>query len=98
MTQEDKTVFEHLINRICGGIYLDISYCQVQSRIKSSKVASQKAKELSADPAFKASLGWYQNWKQHHSISFCTKATLAQRLPGNMLDTPCLVSLTWTRH
>ena len=44
----------------------------------------QKAKELSADPAFKASLGWYQNWKRHHSVSFRAKTTLAQRLPDDL--------------
>ena len=44
----------------------------------------QKAKELSADPAFKASLGWYQNWKRCHSVSLRAKTTLAQRLPDDM--------------
>ena len=44
----------------------------------------QKAKELSADPAFKASLGWYQNWKRRHSVSFRAKTTLAQRLPDDL--------------
>ena len=44
----------------------------------------QKAKELSTDPAFKASLGWYQNWKRRHSVSFRAKTTLAQRLPDDM--------------
>ena len=44
----------------------------------------QKAKELSADPAFKASLGWYQNWKRRHSVSLRAKTTLAQRLPDDM--------------
>ena len=44
----------------------------------------QKAKELSADPGFKASLGWYQNWKRRHSVSFRAKTTLAQRLPDDM--------------
>ena len=29
-----------------------------------------KVKELCSDPEFKASLGWYQNWKKHHAISF----------------------------
>ena len=44
----------------------------------------QKAKELSANPAFKASLGWYQNWKRRHSVSFHAKTTLALRLPDDM--------------
>ena len=44
----------------------------------------QKAKELSADPAFKTSLGWYQNWKRRHSVSLRAKTTLAQRLPDDM--------------
>ena len=44
----------------------------------------QKAKELSADPGFKASLGWYQNWKRRHSVSLRAKTTLARRLPDDM--------------
>ena len=43
-----------------------------------------KAKEFSTDPAFKASLGWYQNWKRRHSVSLRVKTTLAQRLPQDM--------------
>ena len=43
-----------------------------------------KAKEFSTDPAFKASLGWYQNWKRRHSVSLSAKTTLAQRLPEDM--------------
>ena len=45
-----------------------------------------KAKELSTDPEFKASLGWYSNWKRRHSISMRTKTSLAQRLPADMED------------
>lgn len=45
-----------------------------------------KAKELSTNPEFKASLGWYNDWKRRHSISMRTKTTLAQRLPANMED------------
>ena len=45
-----------------------------------------KAKELSIDPEFKASLGWYNDWKRRHSISMRTKTTLAQRLPADMED------------
>ena len=36
-----------------------------------------KAKELSDDPAFKASRGWYEKWKRRHSVSMQTKTTLA---------------------
>ena len=43
-----------------------------------------KAKEFSEDPEFKASLGWYQKWKRRHSVSLCTKTTLAQRLPEDL--------------
>ena len=43
-----------------------------------------KVKELSTDPSFKASLGWYQNWKRRHSVSLRTKTTLAQRLPEDL--------------
>ena len=45
-----------------------------------------KAKELGIDPEFKESLGWYSNWKHHHSISMRTKTSLAQRLPADMED------------
>lgn len=45
-----------------------------------------KAKELSTSPEFKASLGWYTNWKRHHAISMRTKTTLAQRLTADMED------------
>jgi len=43
-----------------------------------------KAKELSTNPSFKASLGWYQNWKRRHSVSLRTKTTLTQRLPEDL--------------
>ena len=43
-----------------------------------------KAKELADNPEFKASLGWYQNWKRRHSVSMRTKTTLAQRLLNDM--------------
>ena len=43
-----------------------------------------KAKELSDDPAFKASRGWYEKWKRRHSVSMRTKTTLAQRLPADL--------------
>ena len=45
-----------------------------------------KVKELSTDPEFKASLGWYSNWKRRHSISMRAKTSLAQRLPADMED------------
>ena len=43
-----------------------------------------KAKELSSNPEFKASIGWYNNWKRHHTVSMRAKTTLAQRLPADM--------------
>ncbi|PFX23746.1 Pogo transposable element with KRAB domain [Stylophora pistillata] len=43
-----------------------------------------KAKELSDDPCFKASRGWYEKWKRRHSVSMRTKTTLAQRLPADL--------------
>ena len=45
-----------------------------------------KAKELSSDPEFKASPGWYTKWKRCHAISMRSKTTLAQRLPADMED------------
>ena len=45
-----------------------------------------KAKEFCVDPKFKASLGWYQNWKWRHSISLRTKTTLAQHLPNDLKE------------
>ena len=50
----------------------------------SGLILRLKAKELSSDPDFKASLGWYQRWKKCHSISLRTKTTLAQRLPHDL--------------
>ena len=43
-----------------------------------------KAKEFCDDPEFKASVGWYINWKRRHSITLRTKTTLAQRLPNDL--------------
>ena len=45
-----------------------------------------KAKEFCDDPAFKASVGWYINWKRRHSITPRTKTTLAQRLPNDLKE------------
>ena len=43
-----------------------------------------KAKELSADLEFKASVGWYNNWKCRQAVSMRAKTTLAQLLPADM--------------
>lgn len=43
-----------------------------------------KAKEFYNDSAFKVSVGWYINWKRHHSITLRTKTTLAQRLSNEL--------------
>ena len=54
-----------------------------------------KAKELSNDPSFKTSSGWYEKWKRRHLVSMRTKTTLAQQLPAdlkeNILWFHCLV-------
>ena len=50
----------------------------------NSSMLHLKAKELSSDPEFKASLGWYTNWKRRQPISMRAKTTLAQRLPAHM--------------
>ena len=50
----------------------------------SALILQWKAKELCSDPQFKASLGWYQNWKKCHAMSFRTKTSLAQRLPQDL--------------
>lgn len=52
--------------------------------LENSLLLSLKAMELSSDPQFKASLGWYTNWKRHHAISMRTKTSLAQRIPADM--------------
>ncbi|PFX34071.1 Pogo transposable element with KRAB domain [Stylophora pistillata] len=43
-----------------------------------------KAKEFCDHPAFKASVGWYINWKRRHSITLQMKTTLAQHLPNDL--------------
>ena len=43
-----------------------------------------KAKELSDDPSFKASHGWYQKWKWRHSLGMQSKTTLPQPLPADL--------------
>ena len=43
-----------------------------------------KAKELSDDPSFKTSSGWYEKWKRRHLVSMRTKTTLAQQLPADL--------------
>ena len=55
-----------------------------------------KAKEFCDDPAFKASVGWYINWKRRHSITLRTKTTLAQRLP-NDLEEQTVKSGSWSQ-
>ena len=50
----------------------------------SGLILRLKAKELSDDPAFKASRGWYEKWKRRHSVSMRKKTTLAQRLPADL--------------
>ena len=45
-----------------------------------------QAKELSSDPAFKPSPGWYTKWKRRHAISMRSRTTLAQQLPADMED------------
>ena len=48
--------------------------------------ASSEGQRTQPDPEFKASLGWYSNWKRRHSISMRAKTSLAQRLPADMED------------
>ena len=50
-----------------------------------------KAKELSATSEFKASVGWYNNWKRFQAVSMRAKTTLAQRLPADMEDKRCQI-------
>ena len=45
-----------------------------------------RAKEFSSNPEFKASIGWYNNYKRRHTVSMRAKTTLAQRLPANMKE------------
>ena len=68
----------------------------------SGLILRWKARELCSDPEFKASLGWYQNWKKHHAMSFRTKTTLAQWLPQNLEEKTIqfhrFVIAAWQRH
>ena len=43
----------------------------------NSSMIRLKAKEISSDPDFKASPGWYMKWKHRHAISMRSKTTLA---------------------
>ena len=61
---------------------LNVIACVVLGIAVSRLMLRLKAKELANDPEFKASLGWYQNWKQRHSVSLRTKTT--QRLPDDL--------------
>ena len=46
---------------------LNVIACVVLGIAVSGLMLHLKAKELPNDPEFKASLGWYQNWKRRHS-------------------------------
>ena len=63
---------------------LNVIACVVLGIAVGGLMLRLKAKELANDPEFKASLGWYQNWKRCHSVSLRTKTTLAQRLPDDL--------------
>ena len=63
---------------------LNVIACVVLGIALSRLMLHLKAKELANDPEFKASLGWYQNWKRRHSVSLRTKTTLAKRLPDDL--------------
>ena len=57
---------------------LNVIACVVLGIAVSGLILHLKAKELPNDPEFKASLRWYQNWKQCHSISLRTSMTKLQ--------------------
>ena len=60
-------------------------YCPIfAGLLVNSVIFRLKAKELSSDPEFKASIGWYNNWKRRHAVSMRAKTTLAQRLSADM--------------
>ena len=63
---------------------INVIVCVVLGIAVSRLMLRLKAKELANDPEFKASLGWYRNWKRGHSLSLRTKTTLAQRLPYDL--------------
>ena len=63
---------------------INVIACVVLGIAVSRLMLRLKAKELANDPEFKASLGWYRNWKRRHSLSLRTKTTLAQRLPYDL--------------
>ena len=58
--------------------------CVVLGIALSRLMLHLEAKKLANDPEFKASLGWYQNWKRRNSVSLRTKTTLAQCLPDDL--------------
>ena len=46
---------------------VNVIVCVVLGIAVSGLMLRLKAKELANDPEFKASLGWYRNWKRRHS-------------------------------
>ena len=71
----ESTVISHQ-NKIVILFFVGIAVSGLMLRLK--------AKELTDDPSFKASRGWYEKWKRRHSVSMRTKTTLAQRLPADL--------------
>jgi len=63
---------------------LNVIACVVLGIALSRLMLHLKAKKLTSDPEFKASLRWYHNWKRRYSVSLRTKTTLAQCLPSDL--------------
>ena len=79
------TLITALLTLLLQVVYVSVIFIFAGFAVNSNMIWL-KAKELSSDPEFKASPGWYTKWKRRHAISMRSKTTLAQHLPADMED------------
>ena len=79
------TLITALFTLLLQVVYVSIVFIFAGLAVNSIMIRL-KANELSSDPEFKASPGWYTKWKRRHAISMRSKTTLAQHLPADMED------------
>ena len=67
----DKDLLEWFLDQRQNGIAI------------TSQLLRLQAQRMNKNPSFKASTGWYRQWKKRHGVSTRYKTSLAQRLPKN---------------